>query len=102
MVAELIGSHLDTSGVPRESIKRLWLHQANLTMNAWIAQKVLGREVTAEEAPSELAEYANTSSCGSIIAFHTHRDGLAVGDLGVLCSFGAGYSVGSVLLKKAR
>jgi beta-ketodecanoyl-[acyl-carrier-protein] synthase len=100
MVAELIGSHLDGEGISRTNVKRMWLHQANMTMNAWIARKVLGRDVTAEEAPSELGEYANTSSCGSIIAFHTHHDGLASGDIGVICSFGAGYSVGSVLVRK--
>jgi beta-ketodecanoyl-[acyl-carrier-protein] synthase len=47
-----------------------------------------------------LDESANTSSAGSVIAFHKHRDGLAVGDHAVLCSFGAGYSVGSVVLRK--
>ena len=38
---------------------------------------------------------------GSVIAFHRHRDDLVTGDLGVLCSFGAGYSVGSVILRRA-
>ena len=35
-----------------------------------------------------------------MIAFHKHRDDLAAGRLGVICSFGAGYSVGSVMLRK--
>jgi beta-ketodecanoyl-[acyl-carrier-protein] synthase len=48
-----------------------------------------------------LDEYANTSSAGSIIAFHTRREGLREGDVGVICSFGAGYSVGSVLVTKS-
>jgi beta-ketodecanoyl-[acyl-carrier-protein] synthase len=34
-----------------------------------------------------------------VIAFHRHRDDLASGDIGVLCSFGAGYSVGSVVVR---
>jgi beta-ketodecanoyl-[acyl-carrier-protein] synthase len=71
-------------------------------MNQWIARKVLGRDATDAEAPSELSEYANTSSAGSIIAFHLHRAGLAAGDVGVICSFGAGYSIGSVIVRKAR
>ena len=50
--------------------------------------------------PIILDEYANTSSAGSIIAFHKHRADLSSGDLGVLCSFGAGYSIGSLVLKK--
>ena len=49
---------------------------------------------------SVLDEYANTSSAGSIIAFHEHRDDLVDGDVGVICSFGAGYSVGSVIVRR--
>jgi beta-ketodecanoyl-[acyl-carrier-protein] synthase len=102
LVADLIASHLDATGIARGAVRRMWLHQANLTMNQWIARKVLGRDPSDEEAPSELAEYANTSSAGSIIAFHQHRGGLAAGDVGVVCSFGAGYSIGSVIVRKAR
>ncbi len=100
MVAKHIGAHLEDLGIPLESVKRLWLHQANLGMNKLIAKTLLGREVEPEEAPVILDEYANTSSAGSVIAFHKHRDGLAAGDHAVLCSFGAGYSVGSVILRK--
>ena len=100
MVAEHIRGHLDDCAIPLGDIKRLWLHQANLGMNKLIAKKLLGREPEAGESPVILDEYANTSSAGSVIAFHKHRDGLAVGDHAVLCSFGAGYSVGSVILRK--
>ena len=101
LVAELVSGHLDSLGIAPGDVRRMWLHQANGTMNQWIARKVLGRDATADEAPSVLEDYANTSSCGSIITFHKHRDGLAVGDVGVVCSFGAGYSVGSVIVRKA-
>ena len=100
MVADLISGHLDSLGIAPSEIRRMWLHQANGTMNQWIARKVLGRDATPTEAPSVLEEYANTSSCGSIITFHKHRDGIADGDIGVICSFGAGYSIGSVIVKK--
>jgi beta-ketodecanoyl-[acyl-carrier-protein] synthase len=100
MVAEHIRSHLEDTGVAVEDLKRLWLHQANLGMNQLIAKKLLGRDPEPEEAPVILDEYANTSSAGSVIAFHKCRDGLSRGDLAVLCSFGAGYSVGSVILRK--
>ena len=101
MVAELVSSHLDSLGISPSDIRRMWLHQANGTMNQWITRKVLGRDASAEEAPSVLEDYGNTSSCGSIITFHKHRDGLAAGDVGVVCSFGAGYSVGSVIVRRA-
>ena len=100
MVSELIVGHLAENGVDSASLKRLWLHQANLGMNEMIARRVLGRDPTPEEAPNILGEYANTSSAGSVIAFHKHNADLKPGDLGLLCSFGAGYSVGSVILKK--
>lgn len=100
MVAEHIRSHVEEEGEAVESVKRFWLHQANLGMNKMIAKTLLGREPEKEESPVILDEYANTSSAGSVIAFHKYRAGLGDGDLGVLCSFGAGYSVGSVLLRK--
>ncbi len=100
MVSELIVSHLAENGIEPAALKRLWLHQANLNMNELIARRVLGRDPKPGEAPTILDEYANTSSAGSIIAFHKHSADLKAGDLGHLCSFGAGYSAGSVILRK--
>jgi beta-ketodecanoyl-[acyl-carrier-protein] synthase len=99
-VAEQIVDHLGTLDMTGQDIKRMWLHQANLSMNQLIGKRVLGREATEEEAPTILDEYANTSSAGSVIAFHKHRDDFKAGDVGVLCSFGAGYSIGSVILER--
>ncbi len=100
MVAGMILSHLASLGLATGSLKRLWLHQANINMNDFIARKVLGRDPAPGEAPNILDEYANTSSAGSVIAFHKHHDGMAPGELGLLCSFGAGYSAGSVVLQR--
>jgi beta-ketodecanoyl-[acyl-carrier-protein] synthase len=100
MVADLLVAHLADLGIAPNSVKRFWLHQANLSMNQLIARKVLGREPSIEEAPIILDEYANTSSAGSVIAFHKHHADLQPGDVGVLCAFGAGYSAGSVVLRK--
>lgn len=100
MVAELISEHVLSLNINASEITRFWLHQANLSMNELIAKRVLGRDATADEAPVILDEYANTSSAGSVIAFHQNKEGLNSGDKGVICSFGAGYSVGSVILEK--
>jgi beta-ketodecanoyl-[acyl-carrier-protein] synthase len=100
MVSELILGHLGDLGLQPDGVKRFWLHQANLGMNQLIAKRVLGREPSATESPTILDEYANTSSAGSVIAFHKHHADLAAGDIGVLCAFGAGYSAGSVVLKR--
>ncbi|MGZ3412221.1 MAG: beta-ketoacyl-ACP synthase III, partial [Xanthobacteraceae bacterium] len=100
MVSELITSHLAENGIAPVQLKRIWLHQANLGMNEMIARRVLGRDPEPGEAPNILDEYANTSSAGSVIAFHKYSNDLKAGDIGLLCSFGAGYSAGSVILKK--
>lgn len=99
-VGEHIVTHLHKNAIEPENIKRFWLHQANLTMNELIAKRVLGRPATSEEAPTILDTYANTSSAGSVIAMHLHHADMQAGDLGVLSSFGAGYSIGSVIVEK--
>lgn len=101
MVANIIKDHLKDQNIDVATVRRFWLHQANLSMNLLIAKRVLGREPTEDESPTVLDEYANTSSAGSIIAFHKHNKDLSEGDIGVLCSFGAGYSVGSVILRRS-
>lgn len=100
MVADMISEQLEKNQIPTEKLKRMWLHQANVNMNQFIARRVLGKEPDEMIAPTILNEYANTSSAGSIIAFHKHQDDFQSGDIGVICSFGAGYSAGSVLLQK--
>ncbi len=100
LVANMIVEHLAENELQPQDLKMMWLHQANLNMNQLIAKRVLGREASKEEAPVILDEYANTSSAGSVIAFHKNRHKMAAGDLGVLCSFGAGYSVGNIILRK--
>ena len=69
-------------------------------MNILISKRLLGREATLEEAPIVLDEYANTASAGSIIAFSKYHKDLAPGSVGVICSFGAGYSIGSLVVRK--
>ena len=100
MASTHISEHLAALSLTPSDIRRFWLHQANIGMNQLISRRLLGREATAEEAPIILDEFANTASAGSIIAFHLHNRDLAAGDCGVICSFGAGYSIGSVVLRK--
>jgi beta-ketodecanoyl-[acyl-carrier-protein] synthase len=100
MVAQHIIEHCAEAGWEPASLKRMWLHQANLSMNQLIAKKVLGRMADEIQAPVILNEFANTSSAGSIIAFHRHHEDFQPGDQGIICSFGAGYSVGSILVQK--
>jgi beta-ketodecanoyl-[acyl-carrier-protein] synthase len=100
MVSAHMSDHMAEEGVQATDLKRLWLHQANKGMNDFIGKKVLGRTPEAGEQPNILQDYANTSSAGSIIAFSKYSDDLQDGDIGIICSFGAGYSVGSVVVQK--
>ncbi|MBL4681753.1 MAG: beta-ketoacyl-ACP synthase III [Pseudomonadales bacterium] len=100
MAAQHIKDHLAECGLVADDMTRWWLHQANLNMNLLISKKLLGRSATAEEAPIVLDEFANTASAGSLIAFNLHHKDLVEGDIGVICSFGAGYSIGSLVIRK--
>ncbi|MBU2979433.1 beta-ketoacyl-ACP synthase III [Alteromonas sp. C1M14] len=100
MAAKHLEEHVASHGFTPADVRRWWLHQANINMNLLIGKKLLGREATADEAPVVLDQYANTASAGSIIALALHHDDLVVGDIGVLCSFGAGYSIGSLVIRR--
>lgn len=100
MVAQMIIDEAARLGLDPAGLRRLWLHQANAGMNRLIAHKVLGHEANEDESPTVLDTYGNTSSAGSIIAFHQHSADLAAGDTGLICSFGAGYSAGTVFVRK--
>jgi beta-ketodecanoyl-[acyl-carrier-protein] synthase len=100
MVSDMIAEHMGELGLGAGDLRRLWLHQANAGMNRLIAGRVLGHEASADESPTVLDSYANTSSAGSIIAFHLHGADLVEGDVGLICSFGAGYSAGTVFVRR--
>ena len=99
-VASLIKQHLEKNDIEVSSIKAMYLHQANENMNRLISKYVLGQEASRDFAPIVLDEYANTSSAGSIIAFHKHNNDLKKDDLAIICSFGAGYSIGNIIVRK--
>ncbi len=100
LVAKMITAECEANNLDPHELKRMWLHQANLSMNQLIAKKVLGKEVDMIKAPVVLDEYANTSSAGSIIAFHKHSGDFKAGETGLICSFGAGYSAGAIFVRR--
>ncbi len=100
MAADHLLAQIESLGLRVPDIRRWWLHQANINMNQLIVRRLLGSDPSPDVAPIVLDEYANTASAGSLIAFALHHEDLQDGDLGVICSFGAGYSIGSLVLKK--
>ncbi|HEX7035284.1 MAG TPA: beta-ketoacyl-ACP synthase III [Pseudomonadales bacterium] len=103
-VCPIAAEHLERQvaelGLRVADVRRWWLHQANLNMNQLIVRRLLGRDASPAEAPIVLDEFANTASAGSIIAFCLHHEDLEPGEHGVICSFGAGYSIGSLVLRR--
>ena len=100
MVASLISEHLEENNLSPNEVEQYWLHQANINMNTYVVKKLLGDDFPPERAPNVLEEYANTGSAGSLISFHKYNH-LAKGQKGIICSFGAGYSICSILVEKA-
>lgn len=100
MAADHLEQQVRQIGETVPKVRRWWLHQANINMNQLITKRLLGHLASEDEAPIVLDRYANTASAGSLIAFNLHHEDLQSGDLGVICSFGAGYSIGSLALRK--
>lgn len=100
LVAKIITAQLEKLELTPEQVKRFWLHQANANMNELILKLVVGKDADLDRAPIILDEFANTSSAGVIIAMHRTGEQVDNGEYAVISSFGAGYSVGSIVVQK--
>jgi len=100
MVAEFINNQLKENSLNANDIKKFWLHQANARMVNLIVSKVIGsNDFDTSLAPLPIEKFGNLASAGSMFAFNLHND-LKSGEKGIICSFGAGYSVCSLLVEK--
>jgi len=92
---------LKKNSIAPEGISKFWLHQANGKMIRLITSKILGTDDFDENiTPMPITEFGNLASVGSLFAFNLNND-LAKGQKGVICSFGAGYSVCSIIVEKS-
>jgi len=100
MVANLITEQIEKVGLTSKDISQFWLHQANSNMCRFIITKILGTaDYDPMVSPMILSEFGNVASAGSLLSFHLNNR-LKPGDKGVICSFGAGYSICSMLIEK--
>ncbi len=97
---EFILEFLRDHGQTPDDMRRFWLHQANARMNGMILRMAFGHDVDHDRAPIILADHGNTAAAGAIIALDMNRHDMLAGDFGLICAFGAGYSIGGALLKK--
>ncbi len=90
---------LGDNGLTTDGVRRFWLHQANSRMNAMILKMSLGGDVGPDRAPTVLERLGNTAAAGAIIAFdENHRD-MKAGEYGLICAYGAGYSIGGAIVR---
>jgi len=94
-ITEFLGDH----GYTPHDMRRFWLHQANARMNAMMLRLSLGFDADHDLAPLVLDRLGNTAAAGAIIALSENHQDLQPGDRGLLCAFGAGYSIGGALLR---
>jgi len=99
MVVQLIEEQLNSLNFSTDDISQYWMHQANINLNKWILNKLLDGDVDEKIAPNVLDEFGNTGSAGSLIAFHKFNY-LEKGQKGLICSFGGGYSICSIIIEK--
>ena len=100
LVSSIIKDQLEVNGLLPADISKLWLHQANGKMIRLIASKVLGNDdFGLDLVPMPIQQFGNLASAGSLVAFNLNNN-LDTGQKGILCSFGAGYSICSLLVEK--
>jgi len=101
LVASLISEQLNKNNILPEEVSKFWLHQANGKMIRLITSKILNTDDFDESiTPMPITEFGNLASVGSLFAFNLNND-LSKGQKGVICSFGAGYSVCSIIVEKS-
>ena len=100
LVASLISDQLEKNNIKPEEVSKFWLHQANGKMIRLITSKILGTDdFDSSITPMPIVDFGNLASVGSLFAFNLDND-LEAGQKGVICSFGAGYSVCSIIVEK--
>lgn len=100
LVASLISNQLEKNNILPHEVAKFWLHQANGKMIRLITSKILGTDDFDESiTPMPIINFGNLASVGSLFAFNLDND-LEPGQKGVICSFGAGYSVCSIIVEK--
>lgn len=94
-----IAEFLADNRLSSRDIRRYWLHQANARMNAMILKLTLGHDADQDRAPMVLGRLGNTAAAGAIVALEENHRDMKAGELGLICAFGAGYSIGAVLVR---
>ena len=96
---EFILEFLADNGLTPNEVRRFWLHQANARMNAMILKMSLGGDPGRDRAPTVLERLGNTAAAGAIVALEENHRDMRAGDYGLICAYGAGYSIGGAIVR---
>ena len=99
LMPDRIAAYCERARVPLDEIDLFLFHQANERMIEGFAERLLGPEFRSR-TPMHIDELGNTSSATvPILLDQVRKEGrLESGQKALLCSFGAGYSMGMTLL----
>jgi beta-ketodecanoyl-[acyl-carrier-protein] synthase len=100
LVPTFVGAQLAKLGLAPADVSRYWLHQANRAMLDTIAERLLKEPWDETRVPLPLARYGNTAAAGALLSFAQNHADLEVGAYGVICAFGAGYSLSCQIVRK--
>jgi len=99
LVPTVVEAQLSRLKLTPSDIGAYWLHQANARLNIAIGERLVGPGANGR-FPMVLETQGNTAAAGALVSFAENRDQLREGDYGVICAFGAGYTIGSLLVRK--
>lgn len=97
-MAEAAAKAIELSGIPKEDIKLVIPHQANIRIIEAVAKRL---DLPEDRVYVNVNKYGNTSSATTIVALdEARREGrVAAGDYVTLVAFGGGFTWGAVVIR---
>jgi len=100
LVARETQALLDAHGLATDDVRLFLFHQASAVILDGIQERLFGGPLAPERLVVNLERYGNTSSCGVALGL-AEETTARPGDLACLATFGAGYTLGAALLRRA-
>jgi 3-oxoacyl-[acyl-carrier-protein] synthase III len=98
-VVQLTREILERNTCSTDEVRVFMFHQASRLILDGIERRLLGSEGRRDRIAINLDRFGNTSSCGVGICL-AEECSMQRGEIACMTAFGAGYTVGSALLRK--
>jgi beta-ketodecanoyl-[acyl-carrier-protein] synthase len=100
LAARATDAILQRNGLAVDDVRLFMFHQASALVIDGLKRRLFREEPAPDRVPLNLARYGNTSSCGVAICL-AEEEVMRPGEIACMTAFGAGYTVGAALLRKA-